>query len=94
MAVSLLATALAPDGRGCPYIFVTSFAHRIWLERKSMENVANTNMPNRPDRSRTDERINPTPDSEERAEQVADKLAHKGAEREQEYDDQQKPFTK
>jgi hypothetical protein len=51
-------------------------------------------MPNRPDRSRADERINPTPDPKERVEQIADKLAHKGAEREQEFDDQQKPFTK
>ncbi len=59
-----------------------------------MENVANTNMPDRPGRSRADERINPTPDPGERVEQIADKLAHKGTEREQEHDEQQKPFTK
>jgi hypothetical protein len=77
-----------------PYIFATLPPHRIWRERKTMENVANANMPDRPDRSRADERINPTPDPKERVEQIADKLAHKGAEREQEFDDQQKPFTK
>lgn len=41
-----------------------------------------------------DERINAVPNEKERAEREADKLAHKGAEREHEFDDQQKPFTK
>jgi hypothetical protein len=59
-----------------------------------MENLANTNIPDRPAVTPADKRINPEPDAEERVQSVADELAHKGAEREQEYDDQQKPFTK
>lgn len=59
-----------------------------------MENIANTNIPDRPKPTPSEERIKPTPDSKERGERVADELAHKGAEREHEYDDQQKPFTK
>jgi len=41
-----------------------------------------------------DKRINPVPTEKERVDREADKLAHKGAEREQEFDNQQKPFTK
>ena len=59
-----------------------------------MANEANTNIPERPQPTRTDERINPVPSEKERMEREADKLAHKGAEREHEFDDQQKPFTK
>jgi len=59
-----------------------------------MANEANTNIPERPQPTRADERLNPVPTDEERMEREADKLAHKGAEREQEFDDQQKPFTK
>jgi len=41
-----------------------------------------------------DERIKGVPSEKERAEREANKLAHKAAEREHEFDDQQKPFTK
>jgi hypothetical protein len=51
-------------------------------------------MPNRPEPTPMDERINAVPSDKERAEREANKLAHKGAEREHEFDDQQKPFTK
>jgi hypothetical protein len=59
-----------------------------------MENIANTNIPDRPEGTPLDKRIKPEPDADERGDQVADNLAHKGAQREHEYDDQQKPFTK
>lgn len=59
-----------------------------------MANEANTNIPDRPQPTRADERINPVPTDEERMEREADKLAHKGIEREHEFDDQEKPFTK
>ncbi len=59
-----------------------------------MENLANTNIPDRPKVTPADKRLNPKPDAKERADRVADNLAHKGAKREQEYDDQQKLFTK
>jgi len=59
-----------------------------------MANEANTNIPERPQPTRADERINTVPSEKERMEREADKLAHKGAEREQEFDDTQKPFTK
>ena len=59
-----------------------------------MANEANTNLPERPQPTRADDRINAVPTEKERAEREANKLAHKGAEREHEYDDQQKPFTK
>jgi hypothetical protein len=49
------------------------------------------NMPGRPQPTPADERINPVPDEKERAEREADKLAHKGVEREQE--ETQKTFT-
>jgi hypothetical protein len=59
-----------------------------------MANEANTNIPERPQPTRSDERINPVPSEKERMEREADKLAHKGAEREHEFDEQQKPCTK
>jgi hypothetical protein len=59
-----------------------------------MANEANTNIPERPQPTRADERINAVPNEKERMEREANKLAHKGAEREHEADDQQKPFTK
>ena len=64
------------------------------LECEPMANESNTNMPNRPEPTPMDERINAVPSDKERAEREANKLAHKGAEREHEFDDQQKPFTK
>lgn len=57
-------------------------------------NPQNTNVPDRPQPTHADQRINPVPDQKERADREADKLAHKGAEREHDYDDMQKPFTK
>ena len=59
-----------------------------------MANETNMNMPDRPNPTPMDKRVNPVPDEKERAEREADKLAHKGAEREHEFDNQQKPFTK
>jgi hypothetical protein len=59
-----------------------------------MANEANTNLPERPQPTRADERINAVPSEKERMEQEADKMAHKAAEREQEFDDTQEPFTK
>lgn len=59
-----------------------------------MANEANTNIPDRPQPTSADERINAVPTEKERAEREANKLAHKAAEREHEFDDQQKPFTK
>lgn len=58
------------------------------------KNPQNMNIPDRPEPHHADQRINPVPDQHERAEREADKLAHKGAEREHEFDDMQKPFTK
>jgi hypothetical protein len=57
-------------------------------------NPQNMNVPDRPEPTHADQRINPVPNPKERAEREADKLAHKGAEREREFDDMQKPFTK
>ena len=57
-------------------------------------NPQNMNIPDRPEPTHTDKRINPVPDQHERVEREADKLAHKGAEREHEFDNMQKPFTK
>jgi hypothetical protein len=72
-----------------------------WVQRiefgwsdTAMENIANTNIPDRPEGTPMDKRINPEPDSKERGEKIADEIAHKGAQREHEYDDQQKPFNK
>jgi hypothetical protein len=59
-----------------------------------MANETNMNIPDKPEPTHADERINPVPTKKERAERVADEIAHKGAEREHEFDDQQKPFTK
>jgi hypothetical protein len=59
-----------------------------------MENLASNNIPDRPEVTPADKRLNPDPDAKERVERIADNLAHKGTEREHEYDDQQKPFTK
>ena len=59
-----------------------------------MANETNTNIPARPQPTKADKRINPAPSEKERAERQADKLAHKGVEREQQVDDMQKPFTK
>lgn len=59
-----------------------------------MANEANTNIPERPQPTPAGERINAVPTEKERMEREADKLAHKGAEREHEFDNQQKPFTK
>jgi hypothetical protein len=58
------------------------------------KNPQNMNLPDRPEPTHADQRIKPVPDERERAEREADKLAHKGAEREREFDDMQKPFTK
>jgi hypothetical protein len=57
-------------------------------------NPQNMNVPDRPEPTHADHRINPVPDEHDRTEREADKLAHKGIEREHEYDNQQKPFTK
>jgi hypothetical protein len=57
-------------------------------------NPQNMNVPDRPEPTPTDQRINPAPNERERAEREADKLAHKGVEREHEFDSTQKPFTK
>ena len=54
----------------------------------------NTNIPERPHPTPADERINAVPSDKERMEREADKLAHKGIEREHEFDNTQKPFTK
>lgn len=59
-----------------------------------MANETNMNIPDRPESTPVDKRINPVPSGEERVEREADKLAHKGAEREHEFDNLQKPFTK
>lgn len=59
-----------------------------------MADETNMSVPDRPQQTRVDERINPVPNEKERAEREANKLSHKAAEREHEYDDQQKPFTK
>ena len=57
-------------------------------------NPQNMNIPDRPEPTHTDQRINPVPNERERAERAANKLAHKGVEREHEFDNMQKPFTK
>lgn len=57
-------------------------------------NPQNMNLPDRPEPTHTDQRINPVPNERERAEREADRLAHKGIEREHEFDSMQKPFTK
>jgi len=57
-------------------------------------NPQNMNIPDRPGTTPADQRINPVPTEKERVDREADKLAHKGAEREQEFDSLQKPFTK
>ena len=44
-------------------------------------NPQNMNVPDRPEPTHTDQRINPVPDERERAEREANKLAHKGIER-------------
>jgi hypothetical protein len=54
----------------------------------------NTNIPERPQPTPANERINAVPTDKERMEREADKLAHKGAEREHEFDNTQRPFTK
>ena len=55
----------------------------------------NTNIPERPQPTPADERINAVPTDKERMEREADKLAHKGAEREHEFDNTaETPFTK
>ena len=59
-----------------------------------MADETNMSVPDRPQPTGADQRINPVPDAKERAEREANKLSHKAAEREHEYDDQQKPFTK
>jgi hypothetical protein len=59
-----------------------------------MANESNSNLPERPQPTNLDERIKGVPSEKERAEREANKLAHKAAERELEFDDQQKPFTK
>ena len=59
-----------------------------------MANETNTKIPERPQPTRADERIHPVPNEKERAEREANKLAHKAGEREREFDDTQKPFTK
>ena len=61
---------------------------------KTMANESNTNIPERPQPTGADERINAVPDEKERMEREADKLAHKSIDREHEYDNQQPPFTK
>jgi hypothetical protein len=76
------------------YIRGKQAAHRNCLECEFMANETNTNMPDRPDPTPMDKRINPVPTEKERVDREADKLAHKGAEREHEFDNQQKPFTK
>lgn len=58
------------------------------------KNPQNMNIPDRPEPTHADQRINPAPNEHQRAEREANKLAHKGAEREHEFDDMQKPFTK
>ncbi len=68
--------------------------HRSRLERENMANETNMNIPERPEPTPADERIEPVPNEMEREEREADKLAHKGAEREHDFDDLQKPFTK
>ena len=65
-----------------------------WRESMADTNPQNTNMPNRPEPTHTDQRINPVPDERERAEREANKLAHKGIEREHEFDSVQDEFTK
>jgi hypothetical protein len=59
-----------------------------------MANESNANLPERPQPTSLDERIKGVPSEKEMAEREANKLAHKAAEREHEFDDQQKPFTK
>jgi hypothetical protein len=56
------------------------------------DNPGNMNVPSRPEPTHTDQRIKGVPDEQERAEREADKIAHKGIEREQ--SSMQKPFTK
>lgn len=58
------------------------------------KNPQNMNVPERPEPTHADQRINPVPNEKERMEREANKLAHKGVEREHEFDDIQKPFTK
>ncbi|MGC1422580.1 MAG: hypothetical protein WA354_17365 [Terracidiphilus sp.] len=59
-----------------------------------MANESNSNIPERPHPTPADERMNPVPGDWERMEREADKLAHKGIEREHEFDEQEGPFTK
>jgi hypothetical protein len=65
-----------------------------WRESMTDTNPQNMNVPDRPTSTPLDKRINPAPTDRERADREADKLAHKGAEREHEFDNLQKPFTK
>lgn len=58
------------------------------------KNPQNTNIPDRPEPTHADKRVKAVPDEHDRVEREADKLAHKGIEREKEVDDMQKPFTK
>lgn len=58
------------------------------------KNPQNMNMPGRPEPTHSDQRIKSVPNEKDRAEREADKLAHKGIEREHEVDDMEKPFTK
>ena len=69
--------------------------HRSRLERETMANEANMNIPDRPEPTPADERVKPVSNEneKERVEREADKLAHKGIESEQDFDDLQKPFT-
>ncbi|MGA7243300.1 MAG: hypothetical protein WBX19_08970 [Terracidiphilus sp.] len=69
--------------------------HRSRLERETMANEPNMNIPDRPEPTPADERVKPVSyeNEKERVEREADKLAHKGIESEQDFDDLQKPFT-
>ena len=58
------------------------------------KNLQEANVPERPEPTPADQRIKPVPDEKDRAEREADRLAHKGIEREHEVDDMQRPFTK
>jgi hypothetical protein len=59
-----------------------------------MADESNFDMPESPEQTPPDKRIDPASSKIDRAEREANKLAHKGIKHEHEFDNLQKPFTK
>ena len=59
-----------------------------------MVDESNFDMPESPEQTPPDQRIDPEAKHEDGAEREANKLAHKAIKREHEFDSLQKPFTK